>query len=170
MIFQTERLIIRLLKETDIAGFYDMHRNPKVMQYVTGDVEDLATAQKNVQSCIECYAKPSNDFWIYAIDEKATGEFIGTLAIIKTEKGEDEIGYRFREKFWGNGFATETMLGTINHCFEELKYESLYTVADVKNVASIKILEKFFTFQREFFNKEEKCTDREYRLRNPNQI
>jgi len=167
MIFPTERLTIRLLKITDLESFYDMHRNPKVMQYVTGDVEDIDAARKNLQFCIDCYAKPDNDFWIYAIDEKSTGEFIGTLAIIKTEKGEDEIGYRFREKFWGKGFATETMKGAIDYCFNELKYESLYTVADVKNVASIKILEKFFTFQREYFNEKEQCTDREYRLKNP---
>lgn len=167
MIIQTERLIIRLLEKKDLEGMYDMHQNPKVMQYVTGDVEDLEGSRKNLQFCIDCYEKPDNDFWIYAIDEKSTGEFIGTLAIIKTEKGEDEIGYRFREKFWGKGFATETMIGSIDYCFTHLEYENLYTVADIRNVASIKILEKFFTFQREFFNEEENCTDREYRLKNP---
>ena len=165
MIFQTDRLVIRRLDKQDLEPMFDMHRNPKVMQFVTGEVENIDETRKNLQDCIDCYGKPDNDFWIYAIDLKSTGEFIGTAALIKSEGGEDEVGYRFREKFWGNGFATETMKGLIDYCFNQLELPELYAVADVKNIASVKILDKLFVFQRQFFNEKEKCTDREYRLK-----
>ena len=168
MIFKTNRLIIRPLKITDLPGFYDMQGNPKVMKYVFGKNQTEEEAREDLERCINLYKKEGNDFWIWAIELQSSGEFVGTAALIKSDKGEDEIGYRFCEKHWGNGFGTETMSGMIDYCFNQLKFKELYAVAEKENIGSVKILERSMIFQREFYNEEEKCTDREYRLKNPN--
>ena len=140
MIFETERLIVRKLVAEDLEAFHKMQSNPKVMQYTTGIVKDLDGHKIEIQELISKYDFVGNDFWIYAIVRKRDAVFIGTVALVK-DNGNDEIGYRFLEEFWGNGFGTETCKGLIAYC-KVNNFEKLTAYALNANIASQKILEK----------------------------
>ena len=73
--------------------------------------------------------------------------------VLKNNENEDEIGYRLREKHWRKGFGTEISKGLIKFGFEKLKMEKITADVDTKNLNSAKILEKFMTQTKEFFNK-----------------
>ena len=94
-IFETRRLIVRKLKISDLDAFHKMQSNPKVMQYVTGEVKSMGAHQKGLIRLINFYEKEENDFWIYAVVRKSDSEFLGTVALIKDDEGNDELGYRF---------------------------------------------------------------------------
>lgn len=141
MIFETERLIVRKLILEDLRAFHEMQSNPKVMQYATGDVKSLLEHERELKILIEKYAEPNNDFWIYTIERKEDTAFVGTVALVKDGK-DDEIGYRFLEKYWKKGYATEICDGLIKYCKQVGMKKIIGYVVDV-NIASAKVLEKF---------------------------
>jgi len=57
------------------------------------------------------------------------------------DNNDDEIGYRFLESFWGNGYGFEVCAGMINYC-RVIKLKKLIAYAVDVNLASKKILEK----------------------------
>ena len=113
MIFETERLLVRHLKENDIEGFYALESNPEVLKYAMGEVDSYKNIKKNLSELISKYDKPTNDFWIYAIERKSNHTFLGTIALIKDKNGDDEIGYRFIQEYWGNGYGFEVCAGIV---------------------------------------------------------
>ena len=140
-IFETRRLIVRRLKISDLDAFHKMQSNPKVMQYVTGKVKSLGAHQKELIRLINFYEKEENDFWIYAVVRKSDNEFLGTVALIKDDEGNDELGYRFLEKYWRKGYGLEVCQGLIAYC-QSIKIPVLIGYVVDKNIGSSKILEK----------------------------
>ncbi len=163
MIFETERLIVRKLTLDDLQAFHEMQSNPKVMQYATGDVKSKSEHEKEIEDLILKYNKTNNDFWIYAIERKNDAVFVGTIALVKDGK-DDEIGYRFLEKYWGKGYATEICEGLLNYCKQIGMKKIIGYVVDV-NIASAKILEKFqFTVVKKFVSEDIGLPETKYEL------
>ena len=138
MIFETERLIVRKLILEDLQGFHKMQSNPKVMQYADGEVKTLPEHKEELKTLIDKYELKDNNFWIYAIERKLDKVFIGTLALVKDGK-DDEIGYRFLEKYWSKGYGLETCRGLISYA-KKNSFKKLVAYVIDKNIASIKIL------------------------------
>ncbi|MGB1042461.1 MAG: GNAT family N-acetyltransferase [Tenacibaculum sp.] len=142
MIFETQRLLVRKLQIADLKSFYKLESNPKVLQYATGDPKNLKECEEDLLQLIKRYDTPGNDFWIYTIERKSDAEFIGTVALVKDTTNNDEIGYRFIEEYWGNGYATEICEALISYCKSIGIKKIIGCVVDV-NIASAKILERF---------------------------
>ena len=145
MIFKTERLIIRKLEPQDFPGFHEMQSDDEVMKYTTSDGTlgkgfSESENRRQLDDCIERYDQPGNQFWVWAIIEIASEQFVGTCAIVQNEYQEPEIGYRILRKFWRRGFATETSVGLIAYAIEEMKLDQLVAYVDQRNEASVKIL------------------------------
>lgn len=141
MIFETERLLIRKLILEDLEPFHKMESNPKVLKYATGKVKTLAENKEELKDLVAKYNTLKNDFCIYAIERKSDNNFIGTVALVK-DNLDDEIGYRFLEKYWNNGYGFEICGGLINYCKQIKMFKIIGYVVD-KNIASAKILEKY---------------------------
>ena len=140
-IFETNRLIVRKLQMIDLESFHEMQSNPKVMQYADGEVKSLEAHQKELRDLIQFYEKEGNDFWIYAIERKSDCEFVGTLAFVKDKLGEDEIGFRFLEKYWGFGYGSEVGKGLITYS-KSVGIPKLIGYVFDANIASARILQK----------------------------
>ena len=141
IIFETEILLVRRLKMSDIRPYHEMQSNPKVMQYVIGEVQTEKEHLIELERLIGFYDKENNDFWIYAIDRKLDNEFVGTVAFIKDDEGDDEIGYRFLEKYWGLGYGSNLCKASVGYC-SSIGMPKLIGYVINLNVASAKILKK----------------------------
>ncbi len=164
MIFQTERLLIRKLKPSDINPFHEMQSNDKVMIYTDAAAKTYDENIYELQYLIDCYNKPNNDFWVWAVIRKEDNAFLGTIALIKDDNGNDEIGFRYLEKYWNNGYGYEALTGLI--AYAKAKGIKIL-VADVyaKNIGSEHILKKAdFKFVKEYICKERNLLDRLYKL------
>jgi ribosomal-protein-alanine N-acetyltransferase len=53
-----------------------------------------------------------------------------------------DLGYRLLQRHWSKGYGTELALACINYGFRELQLSRISAYADVRHVASVKILEK----------------------------
>ncbi|QMU65150.1 MAG: GNAT family N-acetyltransferase [Flavobacteriaceae bacterium] len=139
--FETDRLLVRGLLINDLYPFHEMQSNPLVMQYVTGIIKPLAENKKELIDLIAKYDHPENDFFIYAIERKCDAEFIGSVALIKDDQNDDELGYRFLQKYWGNGYGFEVCKGLVKYC-QSSGFPKLVGYVVDANIASARILEK----------------------------
>lgn len=164
MIFETQRLIVRKLILSDLNAFHEMQCNPKVMQFADGEVKSFLEHQEEIQELINSYEKPTNNFWIYAIERKSDCNFIGTLALVKDGK-DDEIGYRFLEKYWAKGYGFEVCAAAVTYC-KQIGMKKLVGYVVDKNIASAKILEKLnFRVVKKFVSDDLQLPETKYELK-----
>jgi ribosomal-protein-alanine N-acetyltransferase len=163
MIFETDRLIVRQLQESDQTAYFDMMGNPNVMSPIPRNVMTKEESNEHLNKFLNT-EHTTSDTKVWAIEQRAENEFIGLCAFLKNNENDDEIGYRLREKYWGVGYGTEITKGLIDFGFRHLNTDLITADVYVDNLRSVKILEKFFKRDIEFFNTEDKCTDRRYKL------
>lgn len=72
-------------------------------------------------------------------NNKVIGE-LQVLDIVNCRVGD--IAYRFNPQYWNQGIATESLLAVINFIFTKTEMKRLNANADVRNVASNRVLEK----------------------------
>ncbi|PBQ30449.1 hypothetical protein CNR22_01265 [Sphingobacteriaceae bacterium] len=166
MLFETKRLYARPLKENDEAAFFDLMSNPNVMHPIPQKTFNKKESFAKLHELI--LLEKTSDTKIWSLCEKGKPELIGICGVLKNNDQEDEIAYRIREMFWGNGFGTEIAKGLIDYCFLNLRSSAVTADVCIDNSKSIKILTKYFTVKNEFFNAEDNCTDRRYILRKEN--
>ena len=105
-----------------------------------------------------------NNNYVWGVFEKENSDLIGLCLLLINDENDRELGYRFREDYWGNGYGTELVKGTIDYCFNELKLEKITADVNIENTASINILKKFLTPVKEYYHKRVQCTNRRYEL------
>lgn len=106
---ETERLILRGWRDSDVAPFHAMGNDPDVMRYL-GPPMTLADAQSAADRQNDFIASHGYCFW--AIERKADAQFLGFCGIKPGPEGtpiagEVEIGWRLRRDAWGKGYARE---------------------------------------------------------------
>lgn len=164
MIFETERLTFRPLRPDDREAYYLMMSNPNVMNPIPRSVMDRKTSDEHFEKHLG--ATQDSETKVLAMDSKSGDTFVGISAYLKNDQSEDEIGYRLREKHWGIGYGTEIAKGLIDHGFTKLNFKLITADVNTANERSVKILDKFFNRDIEFYNTEDECTDRRYRITN----
>lgn len=156
---ETERLILRELLESDIAGIFELDANKKVHKYLgKNPITTVTQAEKIVTFIRSQYT--DRGIGRFATIEKSSGNFIGWSGLkLNQGIGEElngfqnfiDIGYRFIPKYWGKGYATESSLAVLEFGFKTMNYTSIYGAAEVKNIASNKVLQKIgLTFVNKF--------------------
>lgn len=157
MIFSTDRLYVRKLNLDDFEAFNEMQSNKNVMKYIIGRPKTKEESKKELDHIISMYEKSSGDFCVMAVINKDNHKFIGTCAVIKNGDFEYEIGYRFIEKIWGNGYGKELLHKLIKYCLVDRDLKEIVAYVDKENIPSVKILDKSsMEFAREYNNEEGK--------------
>lgn len=112
-IFETNQFLVRQLLMSNLNSFHEMQSNPLVMQYVTGITKPFSEYEKELANLIEKYESSKKDFYIYAIERKFDAVFVVAVALVKDPNNEDELGYRFLQKYWNLGYGFEICTGLI---------------------------------------------------------
>lgn len=165
-IFETERLEIRRLKSVDKELFAELFTDPKVLELIPQKplTENQITDRFNKSLNFEL-SDLSDQKCAFGIFEKGKTELIGLALFLINDDYEKELGYRFRQKYWGKGYGTETTKGMLEYYFDQMKVEKVTADVNIANVGSVKILDKFMNPVRDFFNERDNCIDRRYELK-----
>jgi [ribosomal protein S5]-alanine N-acetyltransferase len=131
---KTDRLIIRRFLENDGEDLYEYFSNPRVLEF-----EPYKPFTKD-EAYIEAKRR-ENDERFLAVCLK-DGKVIGNLYFAKGEFETWEVGYVFNEKYWGNGYATESLLALMKYAFYKLGTRRIIAMCDPKNPHSWKLLER----------------------------
>lgn len=141
---ETERLILRPWRESDVEDFYEYASVDGVGQMAGwlphNDIEESRTI---LGSFIR-------DRKTFAIVLKATGKVIGSLGLEERE-GETEvpensmgreIGYALSKDYWGRGLVPEAVKAVIDYCFNKLGFDWLTCGHFIWNHQSRRVVEK----------------------------
>ncbi|MCG8575348.1 MAG: GNAT family N-acetyltransferase [Flavobacteriales bacterium] len=168
-IIETERLVIKSLDTADKVYFAELFTDPDVLELIPQKAftEEQITERFNKNLNLEL-SDLANQKCACGIFEKGNSELIGLALFLSNEENEKELGYRFRKKYWGKGYGTETTKGMLEFYFNTLNVTKVMADVNTANVGSVKILDKFMTPVKEFFNERDNCTDRRYELKKEN--
>ena len=100
--------------------------------------ETREIAEAVILDLIEAYQSENGPF-VYPI--LLNKKHIGHVELIQIDEGY-EVGYHIGKEFCGHGYATEALIGFLNHISESKKMDKVYGICDSKNVASQKVLIK----------------------------
>lgn len=142
---ETERLLLRELTTDDVQNLVDLDADPEVARWV---MEPAASREEVEQDLILHYLPfyertPGFGFW--AIEEKASGEFLGWFHLRPRDghgDHEPELGYRLRRSAWGKGYATEGSVALINKAFAEHPIARVLAETGGFHTASRRVMEK----------------------------
>ncbi len=140
-ILETPRLRLRPPAPTDFEAIYRLGNNPRVMRYISGKTQSRREAQADLNRRIQA-SKGDAGYWI--TEHNISGEFLGWMALKPLEgyPPHTEIGYRFLEEAWGNGYATEGGFCLLHYAFGTLQLKEVVAVAMEANKASRRVMEK----------------------------
>ena len=142
IIFETERLIVRQYDfATDAENFFLLNSDEDVMRYIRA-TKSRSECDDFLQKNIESYkTNPLIGRW--AANEKATGNFVGSFAIIPIEGSNNiQLGYAFLKENWGKGFASELTKAGLDYYFKNTSADHIYAIAEKANTVSHKVLLK----------------------------
>lgn len=142
IILETPRLLLRKKMIEDAPFFFELNSDILVTQY-TGDsaFKDLKAAEDIVKYIISQYNQNGYGRWM--VVEKGTETPLGWCGLkYHTDTKETDLGYRFMQKYWNKGFATEASLACIDYGFNTLKLNRIIGNAMNDNTASINVLKK----------------------------
>jgi RimJ/RimL family protein N-acetyltransferase len=118
---ETERLILREWGEGDSDRFFEVMNTPAVMRHLGGQ-QDRATWDAAVQRILGFQRDYGHTFWL--LERKSDGELLGFCGIKRVNAGgtpmtgEYEIGWRLRESAWGQGYAKEAAIASLDRAFD----------------------------------------------------
>lgn len=170
---ETERLILRELRLTDLEGMFELDSDPEVHRYLGNKpVKTRAESQKILESVLNQYKERGIGRW--AAIEKSTGDFIGWSGIrLNTEYNMNgftkyyDIGYRLIQRYWGKGYATESGKAALNYAFDAMQLPEVYATTEIGNQASHNALIKIgFKYVEDFYFEQEQLNLRWYKVKN----
>ncbi len=150
--WETQRLRCRPIARGDLAALDQLYSDPSVMRYLgTGHPLSGEQTAERLQTYLEAWAQAG--FGSYALVLKTTDGFIGCGGIeprdssssssgANAEGLEGEIGWVLAPAYWGQGLATEFARAMIAVGFEHFALERIVARADVRNGASIRVMQK----------------------------
>jgi len=137
---ETERLFLRPLDENDIEAVFAMRSDRDVMQFIR-EPQNRDETENWIRLVSRNWIKDKTGFC--AVIEKRTNKFLGWCGVWRLqETNELEVGYAIVKDSWKRGFATEAAREFLEYGFVILKPDKITAVAEPKNTASRRVMEK----------------------------
>ncbi len=139
---ESERLILRMLRESDLDAYAEMCADPEVMRYL-GDGQPLPRhmAWRNLAMMVGHWSLRGYGLW--AAQERSSGDFVGRIGFWNPEGWPGfEIGWMLRRSFWGRGYATEGARLALHHAFTQMEQPHVLSLIHPDNAASIRVAQR----------------------------
>ena len=160
MMLETERLILRNWRESDIdhylvlAGDVGYHCFSQPGRFLVRNAKEARAKVRERMVLFDRRKLGKFPIFLKKNGLKETGEFIGTCGIEPFNvdgQPEVELGYRLCLEFWGKGYAREAATAVLKYGFDDLKLPKLVAFVLPQNRASVRILQQLgFQYLRDF--------------------
>lgn len=134
-----DRIILRPLVKTDINDLIEWMPDKEIYKYWgknpgKNDLHPELIFQKK--------EKPTKSFHL-GIEFKDENKVIGDIYIYLIERDKKaKVAIRLNKKYHNIGIGSEAVSVMIKWCFDNTELETIWTDVDMRNVPSIKLLEK----------------------------
>jgi RimJ/RimL family protein N-acetyltransferase len=138
---ETERLVMRMWRESDFDEYAELCADPEVMRFLGGKAFDRTEAWRQMASMIGHWYLRGYGIW--AVEEKESGRLAGRIGCINPEGWPGfEVGWTLRREFWGKGYATEAARRALEYGFHDLDRPHIISLIHPENRASIRVAER----------------------------
>ena len=142
---ETERMILREFVWDDADLLVDLDSDPLVTKFINGGKPTPREyVVETVMPRLMGYYEQTDGLGLWAALHKPDQEFMGWFLFrpFVPDPQQTELGYRFKQKFWGSGYATEGSNALIKKGFESLGVTKVVAIADPENHGSRRVMEK----------------------------
>ena len=140
---ETDRLILRPIELSDAPAIFEYAQNDRATRWVTWDShQTISDSEKFIQFVFQNEAMGNMNF---AICEKNNPRFMmGDIGIMWVSRKDKivELGTILNERFWGNGYVTETFKAVIDYIFQNMDVVRIQGRCKVGNTQSRRMMEK----------------------------
>ncbi len=142
-ILYTQRCCLRKLAVTDAQQLFEnIYSDSKVAGYMSWDCyPDVNSVEHYLTKWQELY-KQNECYW--GVFLKENDALIGTVYLYDENKQAQVgfISYCFGSKYWGNGYATESVEVVLEYGFKEIGYNNITTFVAKSNFRSQNVLKR----------------------------
>jgi RimJ/RimL family protein N-acetyltransferase len=139
---ETERLKLRMWRESDIDAYAEMCADPLVMRYLgPGKAFTRHEAWRSMAFFIGHWQLRGYSHW--AVEEKATGAMVGRIGFLNPEGWPGfEIGWTLARHAWGKGYATEGAKAALQYAFDTLDRRHVISLIHPDNTPSMRVADR----------------------------
>ncbi len=139
-VLETARLVLREFRQTDFDAFCSIYADDGHARFIGGAKSRFACWEKMTALIGHWQLR---GFGRFAIEEKATGAFIGHCGPSQTGFWpEPEINYSLVPPASGRGVASEAVTRVLRHVYQDLGWTSAVSLIEPDNLASRRVAEK----------------------------
>ncbi|WBS04364.1 GNAT family N-acetyltransferase [Pseudoduganella sp. SL102] len=144
MVLTTDRLLLRLWRDADVAPFVALNADPAVTEYLPGPV----TPEQAVQFFSAQNAMHARHGCCYfAAELKETGELAGFVGLKYQDFATSfapchEVGWRLASRHWGKGLASEGARAALRFGFGRLGLHEIMSFTVAENARSRRVMER----------------------------
>lgn len=145
----SDRLRYEFVNEKDAEFLWELDQDEEVMKFINGGKK---TSRQDVDTVfiprLLAFSNPSLGWGLWRVINKQDDESIGWVLVRpfgfftpKPQSENLELGWRFKRKYWGQGFAHEAAT-TVRDALRDMGVEQFSAIAVPENTRSIRIMEK----------------------------
>lgn len=142
---ETDRLILRPHRLTDLEDLLVFHSDPEVVRYLPWPIRGRSETFEHLRGRVGMTRAASDGEWlVLAAEERATSSVIGEV-LLKREDGAAgiaELGFAFARRVHGLGLAREATEALLAAGIPRFGLRRLLAVTDERNHASRRLLER----------------------------
>jgi ribosomal-protein-alanine N-acetyltransferase len=140
LVFETERLIVRIATEEDADMFYTLWTDPQVMKNV-GFPHGLRITRSELKERLSNQGVSEFE-QLLVVELKTTGQAIGESKLsYPDEEGTAEPDIKLLPEFWGHKYGIEAWRELVAYQFAHTDCKAVQGTPNVDNIASIKMQE-----------------------------
>ena len=139
---ESERLILRRYKESDIDAIYEILTDERLSKYIKFPKLSKQEELECIRQWISEADKSKYEKWV--IELKKDGTVVGNIDVNTVVKKHNycNVGYTIRYNYWGNGYASEALEAVSNHLLENSGYYLVECSCNELNTQSSKVMLK----------------------------
>lgn len=145
MELNTERLLMHEVSFKNLSDIHHLHSLKETDEFNTLGIPDSIQMTENLLKEWIAHQKATPRVaYIFCIQLKKTNQFVGLIALTfgKLNFRIAEVWYKIQPAYWGQGYTTEALKELLRYSFSILNMHRIEAGCAVKNIASIKVLEK----------------------------
>jgi RimJ/RimL family protein N-acetyltransferase len=147
-VLETSRLILRSINPDDFPAHLAIGRQPEFHRYLSPEPLSAEEHWKMLLRSMGHWVMLGYGFW--AIEEKATGEYIGGAGYLHLKReiipeigDTPEIGWVLAPRVHGQGYASEAVAAVIAWGDAHFNHARTMCIIHPENQASLRLAEKF---------------------------
>ncbi len=139
---ETERLILRRYKESDIELMYEIITDKRLTEYIQYPDKTYEEELEAIKKWILEADENEKEKWV--IETKDNHIVVGNIEVNTVNKKNNycNVGYTIRYNYWGNGYAAEALTKVSDYLLQERNYYLVECSCNELNTQSSKVMLK----------------------------